>query len=202
MERLLLFDQQLFLFINHLPHTPIFDALALTISGIGKGGLLFLLLGLLLFVREERKDHSFIFSIAGALTTSWLLAEVLLKPFIAKSRPFLFGNGEFAIVVDTITTGFSFPSSHATIAWALAVVLARKESRWRWGLYIVASLVSLSRVYLGVHFPIDVVSGAFIGWGIGRLILFCVNGRRRAQRKQQGQFGTRQKKRKNGSLRR
>lgn len=202
MERLLLLDQQLFLFINHLPHTPLSDALALTISGIGKGGLLFLLLGLLLFVREERKDHSFIYSIAGTLTTSWLLVEGLLKPFIAKSRPFLFGNGESAIVVDTITTGFSFPSSHATFAWALAVVLARKEPRWRWGLYTVASLVSLSRVYLGVHFPIDAVAGAFIGWGIGRLFLLSVNGMRTVQRKQQGQFGRCQKKRKNGSLHR
>ncbi len=202
MERLLLFDQQLFLFINNLSHTPISDVLALTVSGIGKGGLLFLLLGLLLFVREERKDHSFIFSIAGALMTSWLLVEVLLKPFIAKSRPFLIGNGESAIVVDTITTGFSFPSSHAAFAWALAVVLARKEPRWRWGLYIFASLISFSRIYLGVHFPIDVVAGAFIGWGIGRLFLFIVNGTRTVQRKQQGQFGTRQKKRKNGSLRR
>ena len=174
MERLLLFDQQLFLFINNLSHTPISDVLALTVSGIGKGGLLFLLLGLLLFVREERKDHSFIFSIAGALMTSWLLVEVLLKPFIAKSRPFLIGNGESAIVVDTITTGFSFPSSHAAFAWALAVVLARKEPRWRWGLYIFASLISFSRIYLGVHFPIDVVAGAFIGWGIGRLFfVYC-----------------------------
>lgn len=202
MNYLLTIDQQLFLFINHLPHTPLSDALALTISGIGKGGLLFLLLGLLLFVREERKDHSFIFSIAGALTTSWLLVEVLLKPFIAKSRPFLFGNGEFAIVVDTITKGFSFPSSHATFAWALAVVIACKEPRWRWGLYIVATLVSLSRVYLGVHFPIDVITGAFIGWGIGRLFLLSVNGMRTVQRKQQGQFDRRQKKRKNGSSRR
>jgi len=202
MNFLLAIDQQLFLFINHLPHTPTFDALALTVSGIGKGGLLFLLLGLLLFVREERKDHSFIFSIAGALTTSWLLVEVLLKPFIAKSRPFFFGNGEQAIIVDTITTGFSFPSSHAAFAWALAVVLSVKEPRWRWGLYVFASLISFSRVYLGVHFPIDVVAGAFIGWGIGRLFLFIVNGTRTVQRKQQGQFGTRQKKRKNGSLRR
>jgi undecaprenyl-diphosphatase len=68
----------------------------------------------------------------------------------------------------------SFPSGHATTAFAVAFVWAAFAAKARWRFYALAALVALSRVYLGVHFPFDVLYGAFLGSliGIGAARLF------------------------------
>ncbi|RKY59971.1 MAG: hypothetical protein DRP95_04605 [Candidatus Latescibacterota bacterium] len=63
----------------------------------------------------------------------------------------------------------SFPSGHSAIAWAGASLFGRRYPKYRWAYYITASLVSLSRVYLGKHYPSDVLIGAIIGYGTAEL---------------------------------
>ena len=58
---------------------------------------------------------------------------------------------------------YSFPSGHATVSFACATVLALAVPRLRWPLYALATLIAFSRVYVGVHFPFDVLAGAVLG---------------------------------------
>lgn len=157
MDALYRFDTELFTLINHLPHTNITDTLALAISGVGTAGIIWFILATILFFKEEKKDHWFFAPLVAAGGISWLLVEQILKPWVARSRPGL-------------EAGFSFPSGHATIAFAMAVILSHKEPRFGWLFYTLAVLIALSRVYLGVHYPLDVFFGALLGWGIGRII--------------------------------
>lgn len=61
--------------------------------------------------------------------------------------------------------GFGFPSGHTAVAWAVAVVVAASlPARWRWVPLLLATLVGLARVYVGAHYPLDVVGGTL--WGI------------------------------------
>ncbi|MEK9143684.1 MAG: phosphatase PAP2 family protein [Patescibacteria group bacterium] len=161
-------DTQVFLLINHLPHNTLLNALSLGLSAIGTAGIIWLILGGILFVHEETKDHRFFAPILLSAGASWILVEKILKPWVARSRPALEIG---AILVGDGRTDFSFPSGHATISWALAVVLSRKEPRWKWMFYTLAVLISLSRIYLGVHYPLDVAAGTLFGWGIGSLAL-------------------------------
>jgi len=76
-------------------------------------------------------------------------------------------------------SGYSFPSSHAANHFALSVFLMIGLGKiWRWikiPLLIWAGLISFAQVYVGVHFPLDVIGGAIlgalIGWGIARMYL-------------------------------
>ncbi len=167
MERLLALDQQLFLLINHLPHLAVSNTVALAISGVGTAGIIWFIIAILLFLREEKKDHWFFLPFILAGGTSWTIVEFFLKPLIARVRP---NEIMGAIIVGPGSDGFSFPSGHSTIAWALATVLAHKEPKWKTFFFILAFLISFSRIYIGKHFPLDVIFGALLGWGIGRIV--------------------------------
>ncbi len=167
MQPLLALDQQLFLIFNHLPHIFFTDWLALFLSGVGFGGLIWIGIGVWLFMREEKKNHRFFVPIFLTLGISWIGVELFLKYLVARPRP---TEALGAIIVGSGASWFSFPSSHATAAFAMAALLSQYEPRWRIGLYILATLISFSRIYLGVHYPFDVLAGAIIGSCLGLMI--------------------------------
>ena len=106
-----------------------------------------------------------------------------LKFLIQRQRPFLFldmtsklskGPGE---ILDP-----SFPSAHADFSFMMATLLAAWFPRYWIIFFIIAVFVSWTRIYLGVHYPTDVIVGAILGYGITRVyIFFCLS--RRDERK-------------------
>lgn len=151
--------------INHLPHLVIGDSIALFLSGIGAWGAIWFVIAIFLFIREEERDHWFFlpFILGGGL--SIIFSEYFIKFLIARPRP----SELIGAVVLTNPGNYSFPSTHATIAWAMAYLLSREEPRLTFWFYLLAVLISLSRIYLGVHYPLDVVGGAILGVGVGYL---------------------------------
>jgi undecaprenyl-diphosphatase len=87
-----------------------------------------------------------------------------LKAAIPRSRPHV-----HALVARPHT--HSFPSGHATMSFACAVVLAGAFPRCRIPLLLLAAAVAWSRVYVGVHYPLDVLAGAALGAAIGYAVL-------------------------------
>jgi undecaprenyl-diphosphatase len=93
----------------------------------------------------------------------------IIKNLVHRPRPFMTIKG----LVPLITPhGFSFPSGHATLAMAMAVVLSYHFPKVRVAIYILAVLVGFSRVYFGVHYLSDVMAGFVLGGLLGWLSLF------------------------------
>lgn len=96
-----------------------------------------------------------------AVVLALLLVDHVLKPLVARDRPFVLGPQASAIVWIPTTT--SFPSGHAASAAAGALSTARAWPPVAGPVCVVAFLVILSRVALGVHFAGDVIGGAIVG---------------------------------------
>ncbi|MBD3170591.1 MAG: phosphatase PAP2 family protein [candidate division Zixibacteria bacterium] len=93
------------------------------------------------------------------------LSSSVIKPLVDRPRP-CHELDLYRLLVNC-GAGKSFPSSHATNMFAAATFFGEKFLNRRREFYLVAFMVALSRVYVGVHYPLDVIAGAAIGIGLG-----------------------------------
>jgi len=152
-----------------------FDTLLELLSHAGSFGLVWLVLALAL--SHLRGGFSWrrpwlLLRLAVTIMAAELVSG-LLKLALSRDRPPL-AEPEPAPLVPLPAT-HSFPSGHATVAFACATVLALAVPRLRWPLFALAALIGFSRVYVGVHYPSDVLGGALLGVGLGLLV--CASGR-------------------------
>ena len=96
-----------------------------------------------------------------------------LKNAFHRSRPFVQEIVTLRVSPTTAAglSNGSFPSGHASNAFMIAALLADRLRRVRYGLYGMAALVALSRIYLGVHYPSDVLVGSCLGLSVTWLML-------------------------------
>jgi undecaprenyl-diphosphatase len=132
-----------------------------TMITLSHGGALVWALGTLLLGLAFRRRWPGVFQAALAIGLAALLADSAAKPLIARHRPFVSYSG-IELMAKPQRSG-SFPSTHAAGAFAGAFALARVFPELRVALWIMAALVGFARVYVGVHYPLDVIGGAVIG---------------------------------------
>lgn len=139
-------------------------ALFLIASAWWMKGLLFIGVGACCDARARRLFPA----MAACTVTSFGLAAVavaLLKELVDRARPALVDSAIHPLVLTPSSA--SFPSGHTATAFATAAVVGVFHPRLRWPLFGLAALVGLSRIYLGVHFWLDVLAGAALGLAIG-----------------------------------
>jgi undecaprenyl-diphosphatase len=169
LKNIIEFDHSLFIFINHLPHNLLSDYFFTFLSGVGVWGIVWLLLLMIFIIKEEIKDKKSFYPLIFSILVSQLVVEIFLKNLLGRLRPQF--NIPSAIVIWDLTRSYSFPSGHATTAFAGAFILARTHPKHIKLFYLLACLVAFSRIYLGKHYPSDVVGGAILGSIIGWLSL-------------------------------
>lgn len=154
-------DIRLFLAVNHLPHTRLSNIIMSAFTIAFNGGLAWFagLFGAMLLNRPRHR-RSFL-QIAPPLWFATLIVEYPIKYYFRRRRPFI-------DIVQAITVGrkpgsYSFPSGHSAAAFAGAWLLSRHYPLLAPLWYIIATLVAFSRIYLGVHYPGDVISGSLLG---------------------------------------
>ena len=141
-------------------HTALADTVMYTLSEAARGNVLWIVLGVVLALAQPKR-WSGVWQFILAIGLSALLANMVGKPLAGRARPFqTFAETR---VVGSRPSSASFPSGHAANAFAAAYALTRVVPQARVIFWAIALLVAYSRIYLGVHYPLDVIVGAVIG---------------------------------------
>lgn len=172
LEQIIQFDQELFLLINRGLSNPVFDWLLPILRNPYTWSPLYLFL-IIFFIKHYGKTGLLI--VACTLITfgiSDATSSHLIKKTVKRVRPC-----NDVVFKSEVTlrarcgSGFSFTSSHATNHFAMAmfwIVLFRRK--WRHALWLClvwAISISVSQIYVGVHYPLDILSGGLLGILIG-----------------------------------
>lgn len=160
------------LWIQECLRCPLVDPFVEVYTQLGNSGLLWIALSLLMLCSKRTRKAGAVALLAmfcGLLCTNILLKHLFMRP-----RPWLTVEGLTYLVVEKDPN--SFPSGHTCAAFAAAGAWARflpKKRKWMGAAGLVlAALMGLSRLYVGVHFPSDVLCGMLVGlfcaWAAGR----------------------------------
>lgn len=141
-------------------HTSPLDALMLGLSALGRGGMVWFALAIALALLR-RAQTAAVWRVALAVGLAELATNAAVKPAVGRVRPFEAVMD--ARVIGEKPTTYSFPSGHAATAVAGALSLGRACPVARPVFWTLAGLIALSRVYVGVHYPLDVIAGALLG---------------------------------------
>lgn len=166
-------DSVVFSFFNKYGKRPLWlDRTMLIITEIGNGIVTVVLTVILFFAVNEHLAYDFIL---GTLTL-WLVVE-FIKSLIRRPRPYSYLKD--VRVVGMRARGKSFPSGHTSQAFYMATLLVqyfRGNIIISVVLYIVAVLVGTTRMYMGMHYPRDVLAGAVLGtfWGFIGVVINSV----------------------------
>jgi len=172
-------DKKIFLFLNDL-HTPFLDPIMFALTNQLSWIPLFLVIIFYLF-KQFKKDTLWI--LAGIVITITLcdqLVSSIMKPFFERLRPT--HDPMIRSLIHTVNEYkgglFGFVSAHAANSFGIATFLwlsVKDRIAWIWVLYLWAILFSYTRIYLGVHYPGDIIAGALLGIGIAYIMFFILN---------------------------
>lgn len=140
-------------------HTPLLDKIVVAVTSLGNSGIFWILLtiAMLIFCKEKKAA----WTSALALIFSLLVCNILLKNLVARDRPCWIDPSVELLV--KMPKDFSFPSGHSSASFASAVCVFLYYRKQGIAALILAACIALTRLYLFVHFPTDVLIGTLLG---------------------------------------
>lgn len=164
-------DLSVLRFIRNNIANPVLDFLMPLVTLIGEDGILWIAIAIALLCFKRTRKAGFVMALS--LIIGFVTVNLTIKPLVGRVRPYVVDS--VPILVGGLSDG-SFPSGHTTACFegAVSLVLCGYK-RWGYVSLVCAFLVGFSRLYLYVHFPSDVITGAVIGTAAAFLSFFIVN---------------------------
>ena len=175
MNKLFQLDKHFFQLINGKWHNDLFDTLMPYIRNSITWIPLYLFLLVFTFSNFKKNTWWWLFFAAGTVIISNFISSDLIKENFLRLRPCNDPDlsGSIRVLVTYRPQSSSFTSSHATNHFAMAAffyfTLKKKLGNWALLFFLWAISICYAQVYVGVHFPLDVISGAVIGFVFGYL---------------------------------
>ena len=161
LQWLIQLDVSLFYLLNGKAQNPVLDFVMpiLTTLDYWRIPIIILAVGLVIF--GKKRGRIVVLLLVLGITLSDQICNSVLKPLVGRVRPCnVLANVHLLV---GCTKAFSFPSSHATNIFTGMSIFSFVYPRLKIGFFVIAALVAYSRVYVGVHYPFDVLAGAALG---------------------------------------
>jgi undecaprenyl-diphosphatase len=163
-------DKVTFLLINKLLANSVTDSLMPFFTNDTFLRVVFVLIIVSLLIFGNKRNRWLVLFVGLTLLLTDQASAALIKPLIARARPcHLFSADEINLLVGC-GSGYSMPSAHAANTFGQAALLSMYVRYTRWPLYLFATIVALSRVFVGVHYPGDIIVGGMVGYLIGKIV--------------------------------
>lgn len=145
-----------------------FDRLMPMITAAGNLGIIWIVISVFLI---SKKDYRILGNmiIVGLIITT-IVGEGIIKNVVRRKRPYHGDDNRKLLISKPIT--YSFPSGHTASSFAVAAIFIKTDNAASFGIITLATLIAFSRIYLGVHYPSDVLGGAIIGFICGMVTVF------------------------------
>lgn len=162
-------DEQIFLLINRQWGNSFFDTIMPPVRDKYFWIPLYAIIAIAISIKYRWKGLTLLLLLGLNFAASDQISSAVVKPAVGRIRPCndLQFQSEVDLRIEKCGAGKSFTSSHATNTFAFAVMLSllfHRKHRWVAGLALFwASLVSYAQIYVGVHYPIDILGGAILG---------------------------------------
>ena len=166
MDQLLAFDQHLYTAIV-AARNPLIAVVAIVVTYLNFQGLVWWLLGIVMWrTRGGRRGLWVALTIFSGMILAWATAETI-KVIVRRPRPFLAIPDSLPAIIPE-PSSYAFPSGDTALAFGAAVAFGQCLPRFRPFALLLAFAVGLSRVFVGVHYPLDALGGAIVGiaWGL------------------------------------
>ena len=142
---------------------PWLDPVMVTITRLGLGGAVFVALGIVAAWTLRGRTVMALWRLVLAVALAQVVATSVLKPLLPRHRP-VAAHATIVAVGGPASQDSSMPSGHSATAVAGAIALSLLWRRGRGLAWTLAALIMLSRLYMGVHYPSDVLVGGLVGW--------------------------------------
>jgi|SRR3989344_6260405 len=169
-----IYDTEIVRFIENLRYFSL-DYFLISISFAGQAIIVFFFLTSLFLWKEHKRR--WIFPLWLTLASSAIISYII-KVLIHRPRPFqegivsVLGMGVYLLKESFLTWNFSFPSFESMLVFAALPILDKEFPKFKYFWFAFACFVAFSRVYFGMHYMSDVISGIVIGYLLGLLFVF------------------------------
>ena len=140
-------------------HSGILDKIMVAFTSLGNAGMFWIALALVLACTKKYRKVGLTMGIA--LLLSLIMCNGVMKNFVARPRPCWIDPSVQLLV--KIPADYSFPSGHTSASFAAALVLWMYNKKTGFAAIFLATIIGISRLYLFVHFPSDVIVSVFLG---------------------------------------